>query len=82
MKFDKKILESFLWETHSIEKSLQLREQINKGTPQDKIDLCHILTLNNFFLMRRVRDPGFSQFVTEYHINTFIRNFSRQGCKS
>lgn len=65
MKFDKKILESFLWETHSIEKNLQTKEKINKGTPEDKIDLCHNLTLNNFFLLRRVRDPGFSQFVTE-----------------
>nr|WP_321353144.1 hypothetical protein [uncultured Methanoregula sp.] len=65
MKFEKHILESFLWETHDIDRGVSIRNAIKQNNKQENIELCHRLDLHNLFLFRRVHDPGFYLHVTQ-----------------
>lgn len=65
MKFEKHILESFLWETHDISRGVSIRNAIKQNNKKENIELCHRLGLHNLFLFRRVHDPGFFLHVTQ-----------------
>jgi hypothetical protein len=65
MDLDQNIIEEHLWETFQIDFHKKIREEINKTPDDEKNKINRRLILNNFFLIRRSRDPGFFLHVME-----------------
>lgn len=64
MKLGMQAIFHFLYETYNIDFRKTARKVIHASEDKDKPRINHHLLLNNLFLIRRNRDPGFFQMVT------------------
>jgi len=57
------IVRSFLYEIYSIDQRIEHFKRFQKATPEEQKSIMAHLNLHNLFLLRRLRDPGFYQFI-------------------
>ncbi|WP_342304929.1 hypothetical protein [Methanolobus sp. ZRKC5] len=63
MQFEKNVVEYFLWESYNIDSRKHLYTIINKADDDSRKEIGKHRILQNMFLLRRGRDPGFSLHV-------------------
>ena len=65
MQFEKNVVEQFLWESYNIDSRKHLYKLINEVDDDTRKEVGKHRILQDLFLLRRGRDPGFAFYVYE-----------------
>lgn len=63
MQFEKNVVEQFLWESYNIDSRKHLYKIINEADDDTRKEIGKHRILQDYFLLRRGRDPGFAVHV-------------------